>query len=717
VIGLLAVAATLALAVTAAVGVPRNDVRADDPRIVALEPGGAAAHHSTRADARADARRRAACRDAGFRRAHTATCPRAPRRGARSFEAQVAGTGGWSAPLRVASWPIHQIVLPTGKVLWLSPADEHEEGGRAYLWDPATQTSRRVDPPAVRYHDGVTRPANLFCSGHAALADGRVLVAGGNLAYPIAPFGPGQDFRGAPWVFTFDPWTETWTRHPDMPRGRWYPTVTTLPDGTALILSGTDESGSNILNPDVELFTPSTGTTRILTRRTMSFYPHAVVVPDSTGAGAAPGTQVLIAGPGVSDTMILNTSDGSWRDVPDLPRPRLWGAAVLMPSPSGTPTQVMLIGGSDLNVTPSAQATTVTLDLNDVAAGWRAGPRMASGRSHLNVAILPDDSLLAVGGGGGIGNGSLYVAPVFSAERLSASAGTWSGAGSLVDERTYHSTAILLPDGRVLSAGDDRASHNPEPMRRGEIYSPPYLSAGARPSIDAAPTAVRYGVPFGVALGGPAADHAVLMRPSSVTHSTDMDQRSVRLAMSGTGATTSLTSPSDPSVAPPGYYMLFAVDAAGRPSAGRWIRLDPAAPDAPAVATPGAAAAGGPAAGAARTRQARRSPLRVRAVRRTGRTLSLTLALTLPARATGRISVVPPRRAPGARRSPAIVRRVPAGRARAASVVVSVRPPRGWIGLSMPVIVRIGGRTPVTARGIVIVQRRAPVPAARVAMR
>ena len=191
-------AAALAAAVTAAVGVPRADVGSDDPRIVALEPGGPGAHHSTKADARADARRRAACRNAAFRRAHAATCPadRRAGRGAQAFEAQTAGTGGWSAPFGVASWPIHQIVLPTGKVLWLTPADDHEEGGRAYLWDPVTRQSRRVDAPRVRYDDGVTRPANLFCSGHAALADGRILVAGGNLAYPEPGGGPGQRLQG-----------------------------------------------------------------------------------------------------------------------------------------------------------------------------------------------------------------------------------------------------------------------------------------------------------------------------------------------------------------------------------------------------------------------------------------------------------------------------------------------------------------------------------------
>jgi len=720
VFGLLVVAAALAGAVTVAAGIPHPDVRTNDPSIVALEPGGSRAHHSTRADARADARRRAACRKASFRRTHAGTCPAdrsVARRGARAFETQTAGTGSWGAPFGVASWPIHQIVLPTGKVLWLTPADDHEEGGRAYVWNPATNQSRRVDAPRVRYDDGVTRPANLFCSGHALLADGRVLVAGGNLAYPAPGGGPDSDFKGARWVFTFDPWTETWTRQPDMPRGRWYPTVTTLPDGTALIFSGTDETGANILNPDVERFTPApardgVGTLAVVTRRSMSYYPHVLVVPDATAAGAPAGTQVLVAGPGMSDTMILSTSDWSWRDVPDLPTPRLWSAAVLMPSATGTPSKVMLIGGSNLNLTPSAQATTVTLDLNDVAAGWRPGPAMSAGRSHLNVAILPDDSLLAVGGGGGLGNSSLYFAPVYSAERLTPSAGAWSSAGSLVDERTYHSTAILLPDGRVLSAGDDRSTHSPQAMRRGELYSPPYLASGVRPSIDASPAAVRYGAPFGIATRGPAVDHAVLMRPSAVTHSTDMDQRSVRLSMSGGGGALTLTSPSDPSVAPPGHYMLFVVDAQGRPSTARWIRLDPKAPDAPAAGTassgPGAAVAAAPGGAAAVTPRGRRAktPVRVRAVSMRGAVVRITLAVTLPSRASARVSVVPPRARRSSKRPPALVRRLATGRARTGSVVVAVRAPRGWTGLSLPVLVRIsGGPRPVKARQELVVSR------------
>lgn len=731
---LLGVAAALAAAVTVAVGVPHHSAGTDDPSIIALEPGGSRAHHSTRADALADARRRAACRRVAFRRAHLTTCPAlrgSGARGARAFEAvQALGTGSWGAPFQVASWPIHQILLPTGKVLWLMYAEDHELGGRALVWDPATRTSREVDPPRVRYDDGVTRPANLFCAGHAPLADGRVVVAGGNLAFPLSSGGPDSDFKGARWVFTFDPWTETWTRQPDMPKGRWYPTVTSLPDGTALIAGGTDETGGNVENTAIELFTPApsidgVGALKVVANRATSLYPHLFVIPDGTAAGSPPGTQVLLAGPNMEDTAILSTSDWSWTDVPDLPTPRLWGSAVLLPSPTGTPTTVMMVGGSNLNVTPSAQRATVTLDLNNVSAGWKAGPALATGRSHLNVAILPDDSLLAVGGGGGLGNGSLYVDPVYAAERYTPASGAWASAGVQAEERTYHSTALLLPDGRVLSAGDDRAAHSDPSQRHGELYSPPYLASDVRPVITAAPAAVRYGVSFGVAASGPAVDHAVLLRPSAVTHSNDMDQRSIRLAMSGAGGALTLTSPPDPSVAPPGYYMLFLVDAQGRPSVASWIRLGANAPDAPAVppvtptgpATPAGPATGGAAAAKKTKARARRIPLRVRAIRLHGRTLRLTLAVALPSQAGAQVSVVPPKMGRSTRRPPALVRRLAKGHRRTGSVVVSLHTPRGWTGLSLPVMLRItGGPKVVKTREQVIVHRTSPTPTARVVL-
>jgi hypothetical protein len=155
--------------------------------------------------------------------------------------------------------------------------------------------------------------------------------------------------------------------------------------------------------------------------------------------------------------------------------------------------------------------------------------------------------------------------------------------------RAYHSTEILLPDGRILSAGDDywylgneerpTAPHAGESMDVGEIYSPPYLFDGdqlaPRPVIDDAPTEVPYGAGFGVAVSNREAGRAVLVAPGATTHGADMNQRIVNLQtiddVPGKGL--DVRAPASSDVAPPGYYMLFVLDKTGTPSVARWVRL------------------------------------------------------------------------------------------------------------------------------------------------
>jgi hypothetical protein len=172
---------------------------------------------------------------------------------------------------------------------------------------------------------------------------------------------------------------------------------------------------------------------------------------------------------------------------------------------------------------------------------------------------------------------------VFESELLEAGSTAWSTVGSEGDARTYHSTAVLLPDGRVLSAGDDRDEHIPVANRTAQIYSPPYLFRGARPAVTFAPEAVRYGAGFRVAVAGAptTVERAVLVHPGAVTHSNDMAQRSIELTMSAQADGLTLASPADASLAPPGYYMLYLIDADGVPSLPAWVRLDPNAPAAP----------------------------------------------------------------------------------------------------------------------------------------
>ena len=287
--------------------------------------------------------------------------------------ASVESTAGrWQPPFKIPVMAINAALLPTGKVLWYSyPANPNKiaagpdapNTAQAWLWDPVTGHTKRVDPPLwLDPRDGQMKPANIWCSGTSFLVDGRVVVAGGNLEYRRD--GPGKEFKGLDTVFTFDPFSETWTRQPDMEKGRWYPTQARLPDGRTVILSGLDDTGDTVeypTNKQIEVFTPSpesnlrgVGTlAKMDGLRATDFnppdgglYPHAFWMPSG---------RLLIAGPDENDSWFLNSANtsqplsGQWAQPPSQPdRFRLFGSAVLLPSAPGSPsTKVMQIGGWD----------------------------------------------------------------------------------------------------------------------------------------------------------------------------------------------------------------------------------------------------------------------------------------------------------------------------------------------------------------------------------
>lgn len=195
-------------------------------------------------------------------------------------------------------------------------------------------------------------------------------------------------------------------------------------------------------------------------------------------------------------------------------------------------------------------------------------------RKFANAVILPDASVVVVGGGtnpahGGTGNAQ------FEAEMFHN--GSWYLLSDQLSERTYHSVALLLPDGTVLSAGGDTCADGAEY----EILVPPYLqSSPSRPAFSGTqPTTINYAtqhtftvsVPFGQSL-----DRVVLLSPGSVTHSQDPNQRYEPLSfdIEDTGSLL-VTGPGNPTQCPPGYYMMFLVSSAGVPSVAHWIRVMP----------------------------------------------------------------------------------------------------------------------------------------------
>jgi hypothetical protein len=170
--------------------------------------------------------------------------------------------------------------------------------------------------------------------------------------------------------------------------------------------------------------------------------------------------------------------------------------------------------------------------------------------------------------------------PIHAAEMWDPESGTWDIVAEEAIDRCYHSTAVLLPDGRVLSPGggeyapeNNVANPAQDTHADAQIYSPPYMFA-QRPSFSGAPDQLAYGQSFFLKVANPDAIAKVTwIRLASVTHSFDQNQRLNTLAFVKTRGGLQVTAPANANICPPGHYMLFIVDADGAPSVGRIARI------------------------------------------------------------------------------------------------------------------------------------------------
>ena len=473
--------------------------------------------------------------------------------------------GQWSAPIQVGVVGVEAALMHTGKViLW-----ESREGGigsNATVFDPATQTAQDVTIPY---------PRNTFCAGTYFLPDGRLLVAGGD---PPSHIGAFDSNVGTTDSSLFDPVTETWSELPKMAYARWYPSNAMLADGTVLVFSGNDELGHEMVT--VEKFDPATQTWTTLpvsANKHLGLYPRTLLLPNG---------KILVAGK-LHKTWMLDPATSKWSYVGDFNfGDRKEGGAVLLPGLS----KVLVAGGW-------SRADTITntaelLNLNDPTPHWTYTNSMEHARKNENLVLLADGTVLAVGGGD---SATPYGNPVKSSELFDPATETWSTLASQAANRTYHSTALLLPDGRVLSAGSTNGTPEQTSV---EFYSPPYLFKGPRPTITAAPSELQYGQSFDITTPDTDISRVALIKAGSVTHAVNFDQRYVDMDFSvGSGVVTA-TVPSSANDAPPGYYMLVEVNSAGVPSIAKWVHLPvPGAPPVPPVITgfdPAAGYAGTP---------------------------------------------------------------------------------------------------------------------------
>ena len=513
--------------------------------------------------------------------------------------------GRWlRGPFEIPHVAINAVMLPTGEVMFWGRSfpDEPINRGNAALWDPAkgfgSNAFTEVPPPPID-PDGPARQgidtAPLFCSGQSLLATGEVLITGGNRVWPDQYADDGYtNFGGLNRAFTFNPWTRQWTEQPRMNAGRWYPGQVELPGGKTVILSGyTGEPPGGITNRDLEVFTPASqpGGVGEMTlvpsgRRATALYPHLFTLPNSN---------VLLAGPGVLDSAMLRTTDYTWQSLPRPSRTRIGGNAVLEPGPPTGSWRVTQIGGFPSWQTPKgthpATRTTETIGAKYATQGWRSGASMNLSRSYQNTVLLPDGSKVVVGGGTGFTIVNEKHAIDSRGERRQVelydpATDSWRLGPAQVEDRGYHATALLLPNGTVWSAGDDKYPLEPgggwELTDSAEIYSPPYLFQGPRPKIASAPARLRWADQFTVSVDPSVpVDSAVLVAPAATTHGADYSQRVVKLRVRRPlPGGIELVAPPKEAVAPPGYYMLFVLRG-GVPSVAKWVQLTASAPDAP----------------------------------------------------------------------------------------------------------------------------------------
>lgn len=488
--------------------------------------------------------------------------------------------------------PIHMALLRTGKVLAFGGSGNDPEHLKdpypSEIWDPETGKVSVLDQAL----DG-----DLFCVGHVFLPDGRLIAAGGTYRYNRPLVGPlGIPFRGLDQAYAFDPATESWTRLPNMRGGRWYPSLLSLGDGRVLAVAGFTKRFPWAFRRDVEIYSPDCGWRRLERAcRWLPIYPRLHLIPGGVFYSGSYNTHYVypfrLKG---FPTAILELATLTWRTV-GTPRrsQREEGASILLPLvPPDYRPRVLLVGGG----TPQGKEATALAEIIDLSGQNPTWRQLSSGMHHARYwvysVILPDRRVLVLGGRGGetghhgpapqplmqahthAPSGEVPQDPraVHQAELFDPDTEEWSALASMKVDRLYHSNAVLLPDGRVMVAGS-----NPERKvneLRIEIYSPPYLFRGPRPTISEIPREIGYDQTFEVATPHAAdVSEVALIRPSATTHCLDNDQRYVGLLCRPAGGTTlAVKAPGDRDLAPPGFYMAFIVRA-GIPSTARFVRL------------------------------------------------------------------------------------------------------------------------------------------------
>ncbi|WP_431685464.1 galactose oxidase-like domain-containing protein [Hahella sp. NBU794] len=502
--------------------------------------------------------------------------------------------GEWSDTFELGLVAIASAILPNGQLVFWSGSTPISFHG-----DDVTYTGT-FNPKGGELSQYLVKDTyEMFCPATVMDRDGSLLIMGG-----------GGDQSKRKYVVTYNSDTNKWNRENDLVKARWYNSAVILGDGSVFTTGGDGDGSINpnsffenmkgeIWNPDTRSFrylsnTRDIGYEKISTvididgRQNSDYglargqyYRKLAVMHDGSILEYAPYKNFVrhtVEGEGSSTLTGLGREDG----------PKyIQGATNVQYSAD----KLLLMGGNarfgvedykddqaEINVSESLYSV-YEIDLKTGESVRKEN--MHHPRYYANSVVMPDGGVFTVGGSR---DSHLFDTSeaVYTPEIYDPVNDEWTEVAQHQDPRDYHSTAVLLPDGRIWVAGGGACGAGCKfNYTTAEIYSPPYLFKGDRPEIslvDNGPTGyngeIGYNKAFDIS-SKQTISSVALIRLSAVTHSSNTDQRRIELELDAMGNNYyRLTTPLNSNIAPPGYYMLFALNENGVPSEAKMVKLD-----------------------------------------------------------------------------------------------------------------------------------------------
>ncbi len=508
--------------------------------------------------------------------------------------------GEWE-PLkyRFRHLPVHIAMLHTGRVLAFGGSGNDPN----YLEHP--HPAEIFEPDEIGGAEGQVKEisnegieGDLFCAGHAFLEDGRLLVAGGTHKYDNSFLGiPIPPFRGSDHSYVFHTADLKWERLPNMKNSRWYPTCIMTADTTVVVMAGLTKDFPWVFLNKIEVLDNNKNWQHYPSLdRWLPLYPRLHLLPNGeifyAGSFNTHYTFPFSVKGFPSATLDLTTQ--KWKTIGNPKNVnREEGTTVLLPLiPPNYKPKVLLIAGG----TPQGKNAIRDVEIIDFSSNNPSYERFTSlnhERYYVYPVILPDRSILVLGGKSGA-KGHLHTDPshdhaanhdhgpneiphhpdaVMEPELLEFESREWKPMADMKVDRLYHANALLLPDGRVMTAGSNPDRNSQE--LRIELFRPPYLFRGERPIIEKCDEETSYNKTIEIeTLNSETIDKICLIRPTCTTHCVNPEQRYIGLEFERKNDTILQVSlPRNVNLAPPGYYMLFILNTKDVPSIAHFVKL------------------------------------------------------------------------------------------------------------------------------------------------